>query len=45
MEKFRELAGDKAYICVEDEMDQEKTNIRESKGKGGISKFSADLLD
>jgi len=48
MDKFRDLAGDKNYICVSDEMDgnnkSNNLNLIESK-KGGVSKKNCDFVD
>ena len=48
MDKFRDLAGDKNYICVSDEMDgnnkSKNLNLIESK-KGGVSKKNCDFVD
>ena len=44
MDKFRELAGDKRYICISDETDKEHTSMIESKN-GGVSKKTGDFID
>jgi hypothetical protein len=44
MEKFRELAGDKTYISVSNEMDGSSMALMESKN-GGESKNNCDSID
>jgi len=44
MEKFRELAGDKTYISVSNEMDGKSMALMESKNDG-VTKDNCDFID